>query len=101
MGAPIDPQGAGSCSFFVLARQVRVGIGLLRLFGAWETDMKTDARDDELVGLVARLALEGADGRAGLGTLLREVESRYPGEIDRMASALLVQRLNETPFPVR
>jgi len=64
--------------------------------------MKTDVRDDAgLVSLVARLALEGADGRAGLGTLLREVEARYPGEIDRMASALLVQRQNETPFPAR
>lgn len=64
--------------------------------------MKTDVRDDTgLVSLVARLALEGADGRAGLGTLLREVEARYPGEIDRMASALLAQRHNETPFPAR
>lgn len=54
-----------------------------------------------LVSLVASLASEGADGRAGLGALLREVEAKYPGEIDRMASALRVQRMNETPFPAR
>lgn len=64
--------------------------------------MKTDAREDRgLISLLAGLALEGADGRAGLGTLLREVEAKYPGEIDRMASALRVQRMSETPFPAR
>lgn len=54
-----------------------------------------------LVSLVAGLAMQGADGRAGLGTLLREVEAKYPGEIDRMTSALRVQRMNETPFLAR
>ena len=79
-----------------------MGIGLFRQDADREIDMKTDVRDDTgLVSLVARLALQGADGRAGLGTLLREVEARYPGEIDRMASALLAQRYNETPFPAR
>lgn len=64
--------------------------------------MTLDVRADRrLISLVARLAIQGADGRAGLGTLLREVEAKYPGEIDRMASALRVQRMNETPFPAR
>ncbi len=64
--------------------------------------MKTEMREERgLVSLVAGLARQGADGRAGLGTLLREVEAKYPGEIDRMASALRVQRMNETPFPAR
>lgn len=55
------------------------------------------APDAGLVQLVAWLAGNGADGRAGLGTLLREVEARYPGEIQRMASALTVPTLRETP----
>lgn len=63
--------------------------------------MKTDCRDIDLVRLVAGLALEGADGRAGLRTLLREVEAKYPGEIDRMGSALLIQRQAEPPFSSR
>ena len=63
--------------------------------------MKADTGDIGLVRLVARLSLEGADGRAGLRTLLQEVETKWPGEIDRMASALLIQRQSETPFSAR
>ncbi|MFN4295240.1 MAG: hypothetical protein ACK4FB_00225 [Brevundimonas sp.] len=54
--------------------------------------MKTDCGDIELVRLVAGLAVEGADGRAGLRTLLREVEAKYPGEIERMAAALQLDK---------
>ena len=55
-----------------------------------ETTKRTDT---SLVNLVARLAAEGADGRAGLRALLREVETKYPGEVERMASALTLQKL--------
>lgn len=55
------------------------------------------ASDAGLVQLVAWLSGNGADGKADLGALLREVESRYPGEIQRMASALTCPTLRETP----
>lgn len=57
--------------------------------------METDTRpDSSLVNLVAMLASEGADGRAGLRTLLQEVERKYPGEVQRMASMLTLQKLD-------
>jgi hypothetical protein len=57
--------------------------------------METEARPDSgLVTLVATLVAQGADGRAGLRTLLQEIESRYPGEVQRMAAALTLQKLS-------
>lgn len=47
----------------------------------------------QLAALVGRLANEGADGRAGLRALLREIEAKYPGEIDRMAAGLTLKRV--------
>ena len=57
--------------------------------------METTTRPDtNLVKLVAMLAAEGADGRAGLRALLQEVERKYPGEVQRMASVLTMQKLD-------
>lgn len=52
----------------------------------------------QLAELVGTLATEGADGRAGLRTLLREIEAKYPGEIDRMAAGLTLQRVRPGLF---
>ena len=59
------------------------------------------AIDARLVELVAGLAAEGADGRAGLGTLVREIEAHYPGQIQRMAAALELQKASSGPAPTR
>lgn len=52
------------------------------------------AVDLRLVELIAGLAAQGADGRAGLRTAVREIEALYPGQIQRMAAALELQKLN-------
>lgn len=39
------------------------------------------------------LAAQGAAGRAGISTLLAEIERRHPGEIARMAAKLELRRL--------
>ncbi|MFC0633186.1 hypothetical protein [Brevundimonas balnearis] len=39
------------------------------------------------------LAAQGAAGRAGISTLLAEIERRHPGEIARMAATLELRRL--------
>lgn len=49
--------------------------------------------DDRLLTLARYLHGQGADGRAGIGALLAEVEQRYPGEIARMAAGLELQAL--------
>ena len=48
--------------------------------------MKTTA--ESLSRLLVGQLRQGAAGRAGLGALLREVEGRYPGELQRMTNAL-------------
>lgn len=50
---------------------------------------------DPLVQLAASLHPHGADGRAGLRALIREIESKYPGEIERMAAAVQFQKIEE------
>lgn len=50
---------------------------------------------DPLVRLAASLHPHGADGRAGLRALIRETESRYPGEIERMAAAVQLRKMEE------
>ena len=49
--------------------------------------------DDRLLTLASYLYSQGAAGRAGIGTLLADVERRYPGEIARMAASLELQAL--------
>lgn len=39
------------------------------------------------------LAAQGSAGRAGISTLLAEIERRHPGEIARMAAKLELRRL--------
>lgn len=46
------------------------------------------AVDVRLIELVAGLAAQGADGRAGLRTAVRAIEALYPGQVQRMAAAL-------------
>ncbi|WP_312219618.1 hypothetical protein [Brevundimonas sp.] len=46
--------------------------------------------DKELAALMLRLAgldLHSADGRAGAGAILREIETKAPGSIARMRTA--------------
>ena len=45
------------------------------------------------VDRVQFIAEGGADGRAGLRTIVREIEAKYPGEIQRMAAALELEKL--------
>jgi len=49
--------------------------------------------DDRLLALASYLHGQGAAGRAGVSTLLAEVERRYPGEIARMAASMELQAL--------
>lgn len=56
--------------------------------------MQTYIPDPEpLIRIAAALHPHGADGRAGLRALVREIEARYPGEIERMAAALQLDKL--------
>ena len=52
---------------------------------------------EPLIRLVATLLPQGADGRAGLRTIVREIEAKYPGEIQRMAAALELEKLQCRP----
>lgn len=54
---------------------------------------------EPLVRLAATLHPHGADGRAGLRALIREVEAKYPGEIERMAAALQLDKLGVSLEP--
>ena len=50
----------------------------------------TAPADKELAALMLRLAgldLHSADGRAGAGAILREIETKAPGSIARMRTA--------------
>lgn len=48
---------------------------------------------ERFIEMVAGLTAQGADGRAGLSAVVREIEAKYPGEIRRMAAALELQKL--------
>ncbi len=50
------------------------------------------ARRLQLQTLVAALE-HGADGRAGVGAILREIEALHPGAIDQAAARLQARRL--------
>jgi len=52
---------------------------------------------ERFIEMVAGLTTEGADGRAGLRAVVREIEARYPGEIQRMAASLELQKLRCSP----
>jgi hypothetical protein len=47
------------------------------------------ANTETLSRLLVGQLRQGAAGRAGLGALLREVEGRYPGELQRMTNAVV------------
>nr|WP_303683305.1 hypothetical protein [Brevundimonas naejangsanensis] len=52
-------------------------------------------RDKELAALMLRLTgldLTTADGRAGSGAILREIEVKAPGSIARMQAGLALRR---------
>ena len=51
------------------------------------------ARMASLVTLVSGLDMRSADGRAGISSLLREIETRMPGVIEREAAGLQLARL--------
>lgn len=55
----------------------------------------TGANDAELAGLMLQLVgldLTRADGRAGAGSILREIEAKAPGSIARMRAGLALRR---------
>jgi hypothetical protein len=55
----------------------------------------TAASDTDLADLMMQLAgldLTSADGRAGAGSILREIEARAPGSIARMRAGLALRR---------
>lgn len=51
-----------------------------------------ESLSEDIVALAAKLSGEGADGRAGIRALLREIEDRFPGEIGRMTAGIDLQR---------
>lgn len=51
------------------------------------------ARMASLVTMVSGLDMRSADGRAGISSLLREIETRMPGAIEREAAGLQLARL--------
>lgn len=51
------------------------------------------ARMASLVNLVSGMDMRSADGRAGISSLLREIETRLPGTIEREAAGLQLARL--------
>lgn len=53
------------------------------------------AQDTELADLMMQLAgldLTSADGRAGAGSILREIEAKAPGTVARMQAGLALRR---------
>lgn len=55
----------------------------------------SEAADVELADLMLRLVgldLTSADGRAGSGAILREIETTAPGSIARMQAGLALRR---------
>ena len=53
------------------------------------------AHDPELANLMIQLVgldLTSADGRAGSGAILREIETKAPGSIARMQAGLALRR---------
>lgn len=55
----------------------------------------TAATDTELADLMMKLVgldLTSADGRAGSGAILREIEAKAPGSIARMQAGLALRR---------
>ena len=55
----------------------------------------TGTTDTELARLMMQLAgldLTSADGRAGAGSILREIEAKAPGSIARMQAGLAMRR---------
>jgi len=55
----------------------------------------TPAQDTELADLMMQLVgldLTSADGRAGAGSILREIEAKVPGTVARMQAGLALRR---------
>jgi hypothetical protein len=56
----------------------------------------TAATDTELADLMMKLVgldLTSADGRAGAGSILREIEAKAPGTVARMQAGLALRRV--------
>ena len=56
----------------------------------------TAATDTELADLMMQLVgldLTSADGRAGAGSILREIEAKAPGTVARMQAGLALRRV--------
>ena len=55
----------------------------------------TPVQDTELADLMMQLVgldLTSADGRAGAGAILREIEAKVPGSIARMQAGMALRR---------
>ncbi|MDY6922739.1 MAG: hypothetical protein SWI22_02120 [Pseudomonadota bacterium] len=55
-----------------------------------------EAKADLLFRLVKALDVSSADGRAGVGCLLRELEAVSPGAVERMAAGLQLRKIGWT-----
>lgn len=52
---------------------------------------------DELIAAIRGLDLSSADGRAGIQSLLREIERAAPGSIEQMAAGLELRKVGFRP----
>lgn len=60
-----------------------------------------EAKADVLLRLVRALDVSSADGRAGVGCLLRELEAVSPGAVKRMATGLQLRKAGWTGQPIQ
>ena len=56
-------------------------------------DAERAAQLTRLVNLVSGVDMKSADGRAGVSSILREIEQAAPGSVERMAAGLQLARL--------
>lgn len=56
-------------------------------------EQATDPHRERLKALASALMTNGSDWRAGIGSLLREIEEREPGFIQKIAAADTLKRL--------
>ncbi|MDZ4111711.1 MAG: hypothetical protein U1E18_19230 [Brevundimonas sp.] len=58
--------------------------------------MTDTAQAQRLITIIQGLDLDSADGRAGVQSILREIEAASPGAIERLAASLQLRRLGLT-----
>lgn len=61
--------------------------------------VQSDADLADLMTQLVGLDLTSADGRAGSGAILREIETRAPGSLARLQSGLALRRAGASLLP--